>query len=80
MRIIQAAAGSYYFEDRLLCRSRKPVAVPIGAEVRDEVREAGQKRASGQEEGRVEPSVKRTRSIPPGLGASSGIGMRYFPR
>lgn len=56
------------------------MAVPIGAEVRDEVREAGQKRASGQEEGRVEPSVKRTRSIPPGLGASSGIGMRYFPR
>lgn len=29
MRIIQAAAGSYYFEDGPSCWSRKPVATPI---------------------------------------------------
>lgn len=42
MRIIQAAAVSYYFEDGLSCWSRKPVAMPITAEVRDEASEAGQ--------------------------------------
>lgn len=47
MRIIQAAAVSYYFEDGLSCWSRKPVAMPIIAEVRDEAREAGQAKASG---------------------------------
>lgn len=45
MRIIQAAAVSYYFEDGLSCWSRKPVAVPITAEVRNEASEAGQARA-----------------------------------
>lgn len=47
MRIIQAAAVSYYFEDGLSCWSRKPVAMPITAEVRDEASEAGQERAHG---------------------------------
>jgi len=67
MRITQAAAGSHYFEDGLLCWSRKPAAVPIRAEVRDEAREAGQKRASGQDEGHVEQSVDCARSILPDL-------------
>lgn len=51
MRIIQAAAVSYYFEDGLSCLSRKPAAVPITAEVREEAREAGQTRAGGRTEG-----------------------------
>ncbi|KAK5932563.1 hypothetical protein CgunFtcFv8_004256 [Champsocephalus gunnari] len=63
MRIIPAAAVSYYFEDRLSCLSRKPVAMPITAEVRDEGWEAGQTRASGQDEGHVEHSVHRARLI-----------------
>lgn len=45
MRIIQAAAGSYYFEDGPSCWSRKPVATPITTEVRHEASEAGQARA-----------------------------------
>lgn len=45
MRIIQAAAVNYYFEDGFSCWSRKPVAMPITAEVRDEALEAGQARA-----------------------------------
>lgn len=45
MKIIQAAAGSYYFEDGPSCWSRKPVATPITTEVRDEASEAGQARA-----------------------------------
>lgn len=62
MRIIQAAAVSYYFEDRPSCLGRKRVAVPIIAEVRDEAWEAGQTRASGQDEGHVERSVSCARS------------------
>lgn len=45
MRIIQAAAVNDYFEDGFSCWSRKPVAMPITAEVRDEALEAGQARA-----------------------------------
>lgn len=50
MRIIQAAAVSYYFEDGLSCWSRKPVAMPITAGVRNEASEAGQARARGAAE------------------------------
>lgn len=57
MRIIQAAAVSYYFEDGLSCLGRKPVAMPIMDKVRDEAWEAGQPRASGQDEGDVVQSV-----------------------
>lgn len=75
MRIIQAAAVSYYFEDGLSCLSRKPVAMPIIAEVRDEAREAGQTRASGPDEGHVEQSVKHARSIFSDLAARSRISL-----
>lgn len=65
MRIIQAAAVSYYFEDGLFCLGRKPVAMPIMAKVRDEAWEAGQTRASGQDGGVVVQSVNCARSIFP---------------
>lgn len=67
MRIIQAAAVTYYFEDVLFYLGRKPVAMPIMAKVRDEAREAGQTRASGQDGGDVVQSVNCAGSIFPAV-------------
>lgn len=78
MRIIQAAAVSYYFEDGLSSWSRKPVAMPIIAEVRDEAWEAGQTRASGPDEGHAEQSVKRARLMFPDLAATSQVFSRQL--